>query len=56
MVFLTMKKSRKLKITYSFDPTIKNWQERLDLAFNLVFKKMEEKYEGEKKEYGSKYI
>lgn len=37
-----MRKARKkLKIVYTFDPTITNWQERLDSAFGLVFKKIE---------------
>ncbi len=45
------KKKRKLKLIYSFDSTITNWQERLDSAFDLVFKKIAEEHEGEKKAY-----
>lgn len=44
-------KSKKLKITYGFDPSIKDWQDRLDSAFDLVFRKIADEYEGEKKNY-----
>lgn len=46
-----MKRSKELKVLYTFNPTIPNWQERLDSAFDLVFRKMAEEYEGEKKNY-----
>lgn len=35
-------KKKQLKIVYEFDPSILSWQERLDSAFDLVFKKMAE--------------
>lgn len=45
------KKNKKLRVVYEFDPAIPNWQERLDSAFDLVFRKIADEYEGEKKNY-----
>ncbi|MEK7577995.1 MAG: hypothetical protein AAB492_05320 [Patescibacteria group bacterium] len=49
-------KKKKLKVVYEFDPKITDWQEKLDSAFDLVFRKIAQEYEGEKKTYGQKYI
>lgn len=51
-----MKRIKELKIVYAFEAAVPNWQERLDSACNLIFKKMADKYEGEKKTYERQYI
>ncbi len=46
-----MAKKKKLKLIYIFDAAVTNWQERLDTACDLVFRKIAQEYEGEKKNY-----
>lgn len=47
---------KKLKIVYGFDSKINSWQERLDQACDLVFKKIAEEYGEKKKNHEQQYI
>lgn len=51
-----VRKRKNLKPVYSFDVTISNWQVRLALACDLIFKKIAEEYVGKKKNHEQQYI